>query len=127
MNQLLIEWRHLDQDGNTCLRCSDTGAALDAVVTRLAAECRACGWDIHFAETRLGAHQIDQSNLILINGMPIEDILPGATAGKNTCDSCCELAGRPTDCRTVEFAGKTYDAIPESLIRAAVCKVAECC
>jgi len=28
MNPLEIEWRHLDKEGNTCVRCSETGAAL---------------------------------------------------------------------------------------------------
>ncbi|HRD67015.1 MAG TPA: hypothetical protein PKY50_12785 [Candidatus Competibacter sp.] len=27
MTALEIEWRHLEKDGRTCLRCSDTGVA----------------------------------------------------------------------------------------------------
>ncbi len=128
MKTLLIEWRHLDRDGNTCLRCSDTGRALDRVVADLAAECAAGGWSIEYRETRLTARDIAQSNLILINGQPIEVLLPGARAADSECASCCEFTGQDsTRCRTVEFAGQSFESIPEALIRQAVCRVADCC
>ncbi|MES9902711.1 MAG: DUF2703 domain-containing protein [Sedimenticola sp.] len=58
----------------------------------------------------------------------IEDLLPGATSGENHCEFCRDFTGNPpTHCRTVEFCGDRYEAIPESLIRKAVCQVADCC
>jgi len=127
MQTLNIEWRHLVKDGNTCFRCSDTGEALDSMINQLNQECQASGWEIRFIEIPLGAGDIDQSNMILINGVPIEDILPGAKSASSHCASCCEFTGRFTECRTVEFGGNRYEAIPEALIRSAVCSVADCC
>lgn len=128
MNTLEIEWKHLDKAGNTCVRCSDTGAALQDVVEKLAEECKPCGWDVQFKETKLSEREIAESNLILFNGEAIEDILPNAQAAESHCQSCCEFTGEPsTACRTVEFAGNTYEGIPAFLIRQAACEVAHCC
>ncbi len=125
--RLVVEWRHIEKAGNTCVRCTDTGVALDTLIERLAKECQSSGWDIRLEETILGMDEIDQSNLILINGRPLESILPEASSGKSHCDSCCEFTGQPTDCRTVNFGGETYESLPETLIREAVCRVATCC
>lgn len=128
MKQLDIEWRHLEVASNTCLRCSDTGSTLQQVIERLSEECAPCGWKINFHDTILDATRIGESNGIWINGKVIEDLLPGAVAGESHCESCCDFTGNPqTLCRTVEFNGDNYEAIPESLIRRAVCQVADCC
>lgn len=131
MNKLTIEWRHLDieKDGvaSTCARCADTGEELANVVESLARECGAKGVKISFKETKLAPSKVAQSNLVLFNGAPIEEVLPGAFAAKNECRSCCELIGEQTDCRTVEYGGKTYETIPAELIRQAACAVARCC
>ena len=128
MNTLEIEWKHLDKSGNTCIRCSDTGEALQKVVGKLGEECRLCGWDIKFKETKLSESEITESNIILFNGKAIEDILPEAQASESHCQSCCEFTGNlSTSCRTVEFGGNSYEGIPASLIRQAVCEIAQCC
>lgn len=127
MKTLTIEWKHLDMDGATCVRCRDTGKTLAEVVGELANECREAGVQVVFRETALGADRIRESNEILFNGVPLEDLLPGAVAGENACQSCCDLLGQETSCRTVESGGTTYEAIPESLIRAAACRAAGCC
>jgi hypothetical protein len=125
---LEIEWRHLDREGETCFRCSDTGEALQKVVAQLGEECRPRGWDIRFRETKLSRERISESNLILIDGKPMETVLPGAAAGLSLCSSCCDLTGiSSTCCRTVEFKGQTYESIPVHLIRQAVCTIAKCC
>jgi hypothetical protein len=125
--KLEIEWRHLEKDGITCIRCSDTGEALDEVISKLADECKPCGLDIIFKETKLGEQDISESNIILFNGKPIESVLPEAKASESCCESCCELLGSPTFCRTLEFNGKSYEGIPSSIIRQAVCEIAQCC
>jgi hypothetical protein len=127
MKTLTIEWRHLEKDGDTCVRCADTGRSLDAVVAGLAEECRPQGLSIGFRETRLDADRIVESNSVRIDGKPIERILPGASAGENPCVSCCSLTGRETQCRTLTFDGQTWEALPETLLREAVCRVAGCC
>lgn len=127
MNTLTIEWKHFDKKGNTCLRCTDTGEALNVVVAKLAGECRPCGWEILFTETKLTEKELPLSNSIFFNGRAIEDVLPKAVASQNHCSSCCELTNSSTSCRTVEFAGTLYEAIPAALIRQAACIIAQCC
>lgn len=128
MNILEIEWKHLDREGNTCIRCSDTGRALQEVIGKLAEECQSCSWEIKFKETKLTEKDISQSNLLLFNGKPIESVLPEAAASENHCQSCCEFTGNLfTSCRTVEFGGHSYEGIPASLIREAVCEIVQCC
>lgn len=127
MKHLEIEWRHLEKDGNTCVRCSDTGATLNEVVESLASECLPCGWEITYRETRLSEEEIRESNIILLNGEPIEAVLSGAVASESHCASCCEFTGKDTSCRTVEIGGQSYEAIPASLIREAVCSITQCC
>ena len=127
MNTLEIEWRHLNKDGRTCLRCSDTLQSLQQVVAQLAAECAPHGVHIAYRETKLPLEQLSQSNLILFNGIPLESVLPGASASENECPSCSDLCGEPSVCRTVSVAGHTFEAIPATLIRQAACAVAACC
>ena len=128
MNMLEIEWRHFEQEGNTCVRCSETDAALQKAVDTLAEECRPCGWDIRFKETKLTAERIAESNIILINGKPIEHILPNAALRETHCQSCGEMLGSAsTCCRAIELDGAVYEGIPWHLIRQAVCAVAQCC
>ena len=127
MNTLEIEWRHLDKDGRTCLRCSDTLQSLQQVIQQLAAECAPQGVEIVYRETKLPIEQLSQSNLILFNGAPLEAVLPGASASESECQSCGDLCGEPSFCRTVTVGGRTFEAIPAALIRQAACRVARCC
>lgn len=127
MKTLEIEWRHLDQDGRTCLRCSDTLQSLQQVITQLAAECAPRGVHIAYRETKLPLEQLSQSNLILFNSIPLESVLPGASASESECLSCGDLCGEPSVCRTVSVAGHTFEAIPVVLIRQAACAMAHCC
>ncbi|MFH1059516.1 MAG: DUF2703 domain-containing protein [Pseudomonadota bacterium] len=119
MRRLEIEWKHLDKDGRTCERCADTGDTVRRVVEELSSDLEPRGWAVTFKETLLTETEIPQSNMILLNGIPLEDILPQASKSENCCSSCEELLGLPTLCRTIEYQGKTYEAIPPELIREA--------
>jgi hypothetical protein len=128
MKTLEIEWKHLDKEGNTCIRCTDTGEALEQVIGKLVQECMPCGWNIRFKQTKLTEKDISESNIILFNGKPIEEVLPTAAASESHCQSCCEFTGNSsTSCRTVEFEGKIYEGIPSTLIRQTACEIAQCC
>lgn len=127
MKNVVIEWLHLEVGGATCQRCGDTGVELSRAVERLRAECAPRGVEIIFRETLLDPRQIAKSNTILINGTPLEQILPQAEAGASCCTSCGDLTGRDEECRTLVHLGQTYETIPQDLIRQAVCKVAGCC
>lgn len=119
MKELTIEWRHYDKEGATCLRCSATGKTLEQVVADLQRELAPHGVRITFNETKLTEEQIPESNLVLFNGTPLEGLLAGAEAAENGCASCACLTGRETSCRIIEYGGKTYEEIPEELIRTA--------
>ncbi len=124
---IVIEWRHLDQDGATCDRCAETGSEIRVALTTLQQECGPRGVAIILRETLLAADAISESNRILINGTPLEELLPQAAAGENPCCSCTDLIGRQTSCRTIVRAGLTHEAVPARFIREAICEVARCC
>ena len=119
---LKIEWRHLDVDGETCDRCYDTGENLVQEIKRLKRKLEPYGIQIEMKETRLDDRQIPQSNTILYNGVAIEDILD-IEVSANYCDSCTDLLGQDTYCRTVRYDGNEYEDIPAKAIRHAAYKV----
>jgi len=127
MKTVIIEWMHLDKDGSTCERCNNTGKEIEEVVLRLNAECEPSDVRIELLETRLSESEIDKSNLILVNGFPLESLLPDAQASSSNCSSCGELTGKEESCRTIVQSGSIYETIPQQMIRNAVCQVAKCC
>lgn len=120
MKSLVIEWRHFDKAGDTCDRCSSTGTTLSEVITELSDALEADGIALTFTETLLPEEKMAQSNLILINGIPLDSLLDDATSSENSCQSCSCLTGKETFCRTVEHQGNVYEEIPAELIRQAV-------
>ena len=120
MKELSIEWRHYEKDGSTCARCSSTGTTLAELVNDLEDELRAKGVQVTFTETLLPEEAMAQSNLVLLNGVPLEDVLEDSRASENSCPSCSCLTGKDTSCRTVEHEGAVYEEIPAGLIRKAV-------
>ncbi len=125
MKELCIEWKHLDIDNGTCIRCSKTGKTLNQVVADLKKELNSKEIKINFIESKLSEKEIQKSNIILINGKAIEDILSEAEVGKNYCASCSCLTGFESHCRTIKYNGKIFEEIPEELIQKAVFKTLE--
>ncbi len=122
MKTLKIEWKHLDVEGETCNRCYDTGENLNQEVKRLNRALQPQGIEVEWFETKLDDTQIPQSNTILFNGVPIEDIL-NIEVLQNYCDSCTTLLGNETYCRTIRYEGNEYEDIPAKAIRQAALKV----
>jgi hypothetical protein len=127
MQTINIEWLHLEVAGQTCHRCGDTGHELAEAIRRLQEECGPRGVTILFKETRLLPGQIAQSNTILINGKPLETLLPQTRVSSSCCVSCGDLTGQPEQCRTLVHLGQEHETIPRELIRQAVCRFAGCC
>lgn len=117
---LTIEWRHYEKEGQTCDRCSTTGKSVKEVVAALTTELAGQEVSITFIETPLPKEQMPESNLILLNGIPLEEILAEAEASESHCASCSCLTGTDTSCRTIEYNGNTYEEIPKELIRKGV-------
>jgi len=122
MKKLDIEWKHFDNEGETCERCAGTGGNLSQVIARLKEELASEGIEVTLTETLLPASRIEESNMILFNGIPLENLLAGISVSENSCDSCSCLTGEETMCRTVEYAGTTFEEIPADLIRTAALK-----
>ncbi|RPH68539.1 DUF2703 domain-containing protein, partial [bacterium] len=61
--------------GDTCDRCYDTGENLASEVKRLNRALQPKGIEVEYTETKLDDTQINQSNMIIFDGVPIEDIL----------------------------------------------------
>lgn len=122
MKTLKIEWRHLDVEGETCSRCYDTGENLTQEIKRLNRALQPRGITVEFCEIKLDDTQIPQSNTLLFNGVPIEEIL-NITVSENYCASCTSLLGKETFCRTIIYDGNEYEDIPAKAIRQAAYQV----
>ena len=119
MKELAIEWRHYEKEGETCDRCAATGTSVKKVIADLTRELSGKGITLSYTETALPEELMAQSNLILFNGVALEDVLSGATIGESACPSCSCLTGTETRCRSVERDGVIYEEIPAELIRKA--------
>ncbi|HCW73075.1 MAG TPA: hypothetical protein DHM90_03945 [Clostridiaceae bacterium] len=122
MKVLTIEWRHLDVDGETCERCSDTGSTLDREVRKLNTALLPSGIRIEWFETKLDGDRITESNTVLFDGTSIEDILEIGSS-ENYCGSCSDLLEKESFCRTIHYDGFEYEDIPAKAIKDAVYKV----
>ncbi len=121
MKTLRIEWRHIDEKGETCDRCYDTGENLASEIKRLKRALEPKGIEIIFTETKLDASRVSESNTVLFNDVPIEDLIDIRVL-ETRCESCTELLKKETNCRAVVFDGNEYDDIPAKAIRRAAYK-----
>ena len=119
-----IEWKHLDRNGRTCDRCHDTGANLRTVIRKLNTSLRARRRRFRLKETLLKPDRLAESNSIIIDGQPLETILPATRVTSTECGSCGELLGQATDCRALSKDGRIHETIPEEVIQEALRKVA---
>lgn len=119
MTELRIEWRHYAKEGATCDRCAATGSSVAQVVGALQQELSQRGVTVTFSETLLPAERMAESNMVLFNGIPLEELLADATVRASECPSCSCLTGTATRCRTIEHAGVSHEEIPAELIRKA--------
>lgn len=122
MEQLMIEWKHLDVEGETCDRCMDTGRNLKDEVERLNSELNQKGIEVVLKETRLNESALKQSNAILLNGHLIEEVVDIQVV-ENYCASCSELVDGDAYCRAVVYQGKEYEEVPLNAIRDAAYQV----
>ncbi len=116
MKTLVIEWqRLLDEQKQTCLRCGSTEQEVEKAVKELNQMLAPSDIAVHLIKKSIDPEtfkkDVLQSNRILIAGKILEEWL-GATTGQS---KCCEVCGY-SECRTVEYAGDTHEAIPADLI-----------
>ncbi len=121
MRNLIIEWKHFDKDGKTCDRCSGTGANLKKAIDSLRSDLDSEGISLTLVETKLSQDHMNESNEVIIDGVKIEDVLPGMASGENECSSCAILIdASECRCRTIKEEGDTFEEIPEEMIKRAI-------
>jgi len=116
MKQLIIRWQRLvNESGQTCNRCSDTGSTVDKAYNKLKKSLAELGIEVELKKEVLGFSIFIkdplQSNRIWIAERPLEEWV-GATVGKS---KCCDVCGE-SECRTISINQDTFENIPEDLI-----------
>lgn len=122
MEKLIIEWRHFDKEGKTCARCSGTGSNIERVIEEMKKDLADKGVDIELKEVKLTEEKMSESNKIIIDGTPLEELIPNTKVGENDCPSCAELIDGPKDChcRTILQEDSTLEEIPVEMIKSAI-------
>lgn len=110
-----IKWQRLVAKGETCPRCESTEQELNKAINKLQQALSPLEIKVTLEKEEINISEFKQdplqSNRILINDQPIENLLKGKVGQS----PCCEVCG-PTDCRTMEIDGQIYETIPSELI-----------
>ncbi|OPZ45064.1 MAG: hypothetical protein BWY93_00031 [Euryarchaeota archaeon ADurb.BinA087] len=123
--RLHIEWRHLDLGQSFCGHCSDTGVNLWEVITTLGQEHLLDGVELELENIILPPEQFEESNVVLINGVPVEEIV-GTEVPFPGCTDCRDLDEEPCHVhRAPPGRENIFKAIPVALLRAAILKSLE--
>ena len=121
MKNVHIEWKHYVKDGKTCTRCSLTGHNLHQAIKFFEEKFKKQDIKFILKESALNEKEINQSNSLIINGLPIEEILKEDLSVKsNHCQSCSCFAGKRTNCKAISYSGKDFDEIPQDVIKEAI-------
>lgn len=126
-NILTIEWKHIGNDiTDTCERCSLTGGAILEVLEELQPYFRWNKVTARFRETVLPDSQIDESNQVVINGIPLEEYLSEARVVRTPCCSCACITGQDeAECRAIDVGDARYEAIPADLLKSVIIGIVE--
>ena len=119
-----ILWQRVTVGAQTCERCGDTGQSVRRAAGLLRAELAGLDIAVVLTEKALPPFAVAESNRVFFNGDSLEGLL-GAQAGMNHCQSCCEMLGAQTDCRTLIVDGREHEALPEELLLRAGRRAAE--
>lgn len=116
MKKIEITWQRLvDEKGDTCDRCNKTYLNLESAIEKLKPLLDTIGMEVSFNKKALSMEEFKKnplsSNIIIINGKKIEDIL-NLKIGQS---SCCGPCG-DSECRTVIDESGAKEEIEERLI-----------
>lgn len=126
MKTLTIRWQRLvNQAGQTCPRCTDTGDTVEVACNKLKKSLGELDIEVVLIKETLDFSIFTkdplQSNRIWIAEKPLEEWI-GANVGQS---KCCDVCGE-AECRTISIGQDTFEIIPEELIiRAALLAAAE--
>jgi hypothetical protein len=124
---LVIEWKHIGNTvTGTCERCSLTGGAILDVLEEVTPYFKEKNVTSRFRETVLPDSQIEESNQVLINSIPLENYLSGAKVVQTPCCSCACLTGQDeAECRAIDYGGDRYEAITPNLLKQVIIALVE--
>jgi len=122
MSRLDILWQRVTVGAATCERCGDTGQSVRRAAELLRAELAPRGIEVALTEKALPPFAVEESNRVFFNGVALEELVGQrheVAVGMNHCQSCCDMLGAQTDCRTLIVDGREFEALPEEwLLRA---------
>jgi hypothetical protein len=124
MKTIKIVWQRLvDEQGQTCPRCSDTEQELHKALRFLTKSLLPLGIAFSLETRALDSQEFNkdpsQSNRLWIDKKPLEKWVKGETGASPCCGPCGEA-----ECRTITVEGKTFETIPaELIIKAALLSV----
>jgi hypothetical protein len=126
-HNLVIEWHHIGNDvSGTCDRCSRTGDAIRDVLEELQPYFREKKVTVRFRERVLPDSLIEQSNQVLLNGIPLEDYLAGSRVVQTPCCSCACITGQDeAECRAIEIGDDRYEALSAELLKQVIIGIVE--
>ncbi len=121
---LALRWQRLIVDGGaTCPRCAGTEGAIREAARTLTPALADLGIRLVVEEGVLDMATFQgnpsESNRIWIGGRTLEEILGGSAGSSQCCGACGD-----SECRTLVVDGRTYEAIPATLVVQAALKVA---
>jgi hypothetical protein len=116
MKTIKIVWQRLvDEQGQTCPRCSATEQELHKALRFLAKSLLPLGIAFSLETRPLGRQEFDQdpsqSNRLWIDKKPLEKWVKGESGASPCCGPCGEA-----ECRTLTVGDKTFETIPAELI-----------
>lgn len=113
--RLEMLWQRILVGAQTCERCGDTGRNVRRAAELLREALAPRGIELALTEKALPPFAVSESNRVFFGGRALEDLL-GAEVGESHCQSCCDLLGAQTDCRTLRLHGREYESLPGELI-----------
>jgi len=124
--ELVIEWKHIGSEiEKTREEFEETGMTLAAVLAEIRMLLEMEGIGVRLVETVLPGGAIAESDSLLFNGVPIEELLEGVEVTATSCSCSCETCEGDAECRTLRYNGEDYEVIPPVLIGRAAAKALE--
>lgn len=118
MKHMMIEWQHLEVEGRTCGPCEKTKENILAAITELKSEFEG-NIRLEFIDTPLTEKDIKDSNRVLLNGIPLEDIYD-LEVKEAPCATCSDLVGREVCCRILVRENTETEEVPVEWIKEGV-------
>ena len=115
-----VRWqRMVTETGDTCERCGSTQKEVWLATDMLRRCLGPLNIEVALEETSMTpevcARDMSQSNRIFVDDRPLADWLRGKIE-MSPCAPCCEKLGEEVQCRTLTVDGRTYEAVPATLI-----------